>query len=143
MQLPASYVFALPREYRGHPHFWERAMSRRQFLGTSAVAGGAVVSAPLWGPALAEASSMVDPKPIPQVILPGTPFHAQFLGTTTNPSSITDFRGMVGGVDLLGTGVGTDSTGDHPLFTAVDNRFMTGTYIGVDGKRHRGTFGFV
>lgn len=145
MQLPENFVFALPREYRGHAHFWERAMSRRQFLGTSAVAGGVVASAPLWAPALAQAGDMVDPRPIPQVIAPGAPFHLQLLGTTTNPSSITDFRGLVGGVDLVGTGVGTDTTTHQqtPLFTAVDNRFMTGTYVGVDGRRHHGTFGFV
>ncbi|TMF58615.1 MAG: twin-arginine translocation signal domain-containing protein, partial [Chloroflexi bacterium] len=27
--------------FAGHPHFWERAMSRRQFLAASAAASGA------------------------------------------------------------------------------------------------------
>jgi hypothetical protein len=25
----------------------------------------------------------------------------------------------------------------------MDNRFMQGTYVGVDGQRHQGTFGFI
>lgn len=25
----------------------------------------------------------------------------------------------------------------------IDNRFMLGTYVGIDGKRHHGTFGFI
>ena len=25
----------------------------------------------------------------------------------------------------------------------MDNRFMQGTYVGVDGRRHQGTFGFI
>lgn len=146
MRLPENYVFALPKEYRGHPHFWERAMSRRQFIGASAAAGGAVLSAPLWAPALVEASGAVDPKVIPQfVTVFGHDFHFQFLTATTEPSTITDFRGVVGGVDLWGTGLRTDAASGEQteFFTAVDNRFMTGTYVGVDGQRHRGTFGFV
>ena len=56
------------------------------------------------------------------------PFHVQLLGTAAEPSTITDFKGIVGGVDLLGTGVGTNTkTGVKThLFTAIDNRFMQG-----------------
>src|SRR2546425_4894776 len=50
----------------GHVHFWERPMSRRTFVGTSAVAGGAVVTAGMWAPLLVDASS-VEPTPIPAV----------------------------------------------------------------------------
>ncbi len=145
MYIPGSFVFPVPDGYVGHTHFWERALTRRQFIGTSALVGGAAVTAPLWSSVLAKAATTVDPIPIPQTIAPGAPFHVQFLGTNADPSSITDFKGIVGGVDLLGTGIGTDTaTGvKTQLFTAIDNRFMQGEYVGVDGMRHRATFGFV
>lgn len=145
MRIPEEFVLSMPDGYVGHPHFWERAMTRRRFLGTGAVLGGAALTAPLWGSVIAEAAdTMVDPRPIPQT-LDGTPFHLQLLSATTEPSSITDFRGLVGGADLLGTGWGTDTATGKKTFmwTAIDNRFMKGTYVGVDGKTHGGTFGFV
>ncbi len=145
MHIPRSFVYPLSGGYVGHTHFWERALTRRQFIGTSALVGGAAMTASLWSPVLARAATTVDPKAIPQTIAPGAPFHVEFLGPTTEPSSITDFKGVVGGVDLLGTGVGTDTaTGTKTqLFTAIDNRFMQGEYVGVDGMRHQATFGFV
>jgi hypothetical protein len=145
MHIPGSFVFSMPDGYVGHKHFWERAVTRRRFIGTSALVGGAAATAPLWSALVAEAATKVDPRPIPQTIAPGAPFHIELLGSTAEPSSITDFRGIIGGVDLLGTGVGTDTaTGvETPLFTAIDNRFMQGEYVGVDGKRHHATFGFV
>ncbi|MDQ6877712.1 MAG: twin-arginine translocation signal domain-containing protein [Candidatus Dormibacteraeota bacterium] len=145
MHIPSNFVIPEPEGYVGHTHFWERALTRRQFIGTSAVVGGAAITAPLWPTVLVEAGTMVDPRPIPQVIAPGAPFHVQFLGTNAEPSTITDFKGIVGGVDLLGSGVGTDTTTglETHLFTAIDNRFMQGVYVGVDGKRHHATFGFV
>ena len=44
------------RSYVGHDHFWQRAMSRRQFLGTTAAATAAVATSSVWFPAIAEAS---------------------------------------------------------------------------------------
>lgn len=145
MHIPRDFVIAMPDGYKGHPHFWERALTRRQFIGTSAAVGGAALTAPLWTSTVASAATMVDPKPIPQVIAPGAPFHAELLGVTAEPSTITDFKGVIGGVDLVGTGTGTDTaTGVKThLFTAIDNRFMKGVYRGVDGKEHHATFGFV
>jgi hypothetical protein len=145
MQIPSQFVFPKPEGYRGHPHFWERAINRRQFMGATALAGGAVLSAPLWSPLVAQAATRVDPKPIPQTIAPGAPFHLELLGAKSEPSTITDFRGIVGGADLLGRGFVTeDESGKEAhLWTAIDNRFMQGTYVGVDGIRHRGTLAFV
>lgn len=145
MQIPGNFVIPVPEGHVGHPHFWERVLTRRQFIGTSALVGGAATTAPMWSSSVVSAATMVDPKPIPQTIAPGAPFHLELLGTGAEPSSITDFKGIVGGVDLLGTGVGTDTTTGvkTPLFTAIDNRFMQGVYVGVDGKRHHATFGFV
>ena len=122
-----------------------RAISRRQFLGTSAAVGGVAITAPLWSSVVASAATVADPKPIPQTIAAGAPFHIELLGAQAEPSAITDFTGIVGGVDLLGTGTGTDTTtgAKTPLFTAIDNRFMKGVYVGVDGKQHHATFGFV
>ena len=145
MHIPGGFSIPTPDGYRGHPHFWERVITRRQFIGTSALVGGAAMTAPLWSSAVVSAATMVDPKPIPQTIFPGAPFHIELLGAHAEPSTITDFTGIIGGVDLVGTGVGTDTaTGvQTPLFTAIDNRFMKGVYIGVDGKEHHATFGFV
>src|SRR5260370_36062199 len=64
--------------YVGHAHFWERAMlSRRQFIGTSVGAAGAVLSSGLWLPAVAHADGgdQVAPRPIPggtPILGPGT-----------------------------------------------------------------------
>jgi hypothetical protein len=145
MHIPKSFVIPVPEGYVGHPHFWERALTRRQFMGTTALVGGAAMTAPLWSSAIAQAATMVDPRPIPQTIAPGAPFHVQLLSTTSEPSTITDFRGTIGGADLLGRGWATDTETNETrhLWTAIDNRFMQGTYVGVDGKRHHGTFGFV
>jgi len=56
------------------------------------------------------------------------------------PSSITDFDGAVGVAHFEGTG--KDSQGNDLLYD-VDLRFMQGTYRGVDGELHDGTFAFI
>jgi len=120
-----------------------RPPSRRQFLGRAAQVGLAVGAAVLL-PARAWARHHVDPRPIPGTI-PDTPFHHEFPGPADQPSHepshITDFHGTVGVLDFEGTGRGTGY--DEPLPYSGDVRFQTGTYIGVDGGRHRGTFAFV
>jgi hypothetical protein len=138
--------------YVGHTHFWERAMlSRRQFIGTSVGAAGAVLSSGLWLPAVAHADVQhnVAPRPIPggiQFPFAGTEvFHVFPPVHGAEPSTIFDFNGFVGVAHITGTGTGTDTaTGTTtPLLFDVDNRFMQGVYVGVDGKKHRGTFGFI
>jgi hypothetical protein len=57
------------------------------------------------------------------------------------PSTIGDFRGVVANARISGTGTGTGF--DHPLTFQADMTVMQGTYIGVDGRHHQGTFGFV
>jgi hypothetical protein len=130
----------------GHAHFWERAMlSRRQFIRTSVGATGAVLSSALWIPAVAHASggAQVPPIPIPGGVAPG--IHVFLPGHGAEPSTIFDFNGFIGVAHLTGTGTGTDTTtgATTPLLFDIDNRFMKGVYVGVDGKKHRGTFGFV
>ena len=116
-------------------------MSRRQFLGTTAGAAAAAATSSLWFPTLAEAAGS-DPVPIPGGFAPG--FHV-FLGPEVEPSSIFNFRGVVGVAVVQGTGTGTNTrTGERTaLLFDSDNRFMQGEYIGMDGLRHEGTFGFV
>jgi hypothetical protein len=69
------------------------------------------------------------------VLFPGTPFHVMF-PDSEEPSSITDFNGFVGATDIQGTGT-------SGLLFDLDMRFMKGVYVGMDGRVHRGTFGFV
>src|SRR5260370_18313322 len=59
----------------------------------------------------------------PQVF-DGSPFHFQFQTPTTEPSSITDFHGIVGGADLLGEGwcTETETAKTTHRFTAPDTR---------------------
>lgn len=130
------------RTYVGHDHFWERAMSRRQFLGTTAAGAAAAATSSLWFPMLAEASGGRAPVPIPGGFAPG--FHA-FLGPGVEPSSIFNYRGTTGVATVQGTGTGTNTeTGDQTaLLFDSDNRFMAGDYVGVDGRRHEGTFAFI
>jgi hypothetical protein len=121
--------------YAGHAHFWQRALSRRRVIqGAAASSAAALASGLLPRMAYAKPAS-ADPRPIPGVLFPDTPFHVNFPGSE-EPSSITDFNGFVGATDLQGTGT------DGLLFD-LDMRFMQGTYVGVDGRLHRGTFGFV
>jgi hypothetical protein len=125
----------------GHQHFWERALSRRQFLGTAAAASGAAAAASLWVPGLAKAAApgAGTPRPIPGTVAPLAPFHVKLPGAGAEPSTITDFNGFVAIADIEGTGTGTD----NGLTFGADMRFMTGTFKGTDNRIHRGTFGFI
>lgn len=122
--------------YVGHAHFWERAFTRRQAIKSAAAGTAIVLGSGLLAPDLALAwRAAVAPKPIPETIAPGAPFHVLDPGSE-EPSTIYDFNGFVGATEIQGTGT------DGLLFDA-DMRFMKGTYVGVDGKVHHGTFGFV
>jgi hypothetical protein len=120
----------------GHAHFWERALSRRQVIKTAAGGTAVALGSGLWMPGLAQAArkTAADPKPIP-LTLDGTPFHVLLPGQG-EISAITDLNGFVGIAAVTGTG--TDG-----LTFDTDLRFMQGVYVGVDGRVHRGTFGFV
>jgi hypothetical protein len=94
----------------------------------------------------------VAPLPISGGFIPspygGPDVHSEVVGpadSTTpglggEPSSITDFDGLVGVAHVQGTG--TDGQGNSLLWDA-DLRFMQGEYRGVDGRLHTGTFAFV
>jgi hypothetical protein len=134
----SSAVTVRPLE-PGHRH----GPSRRRFLagaglGAVGVVGSQVAGA---GPALA-ARRAGDPRPIPGGIQPFGPgtevFHVFFPGTG-EPSTITDFNGFVGVAHITGTGAGANAD----LSFDVDNRFMTGEYIALDGRHFNASFGFL
>ena len=62
-----------------------------------------------------------------------------------DPSAIYDFKGFIGSADLNLTGTGTDlNTGMSGKYTFhTDSRFMSGVYLGTDGQKRRGNFGFI
>jgi hypothetical protein len=128
-----------------HSHFWERALSRRNFLAAAGLAGGAVVTSSAWMPAVAKTGT-VAPRPIPYgTMVGGQLFRFLFPGANTDESSIYDFKGTVGVAEISGSGAGVHN--GQPLASNAefgsDNRFMKGVYVGVDGKHHHGTFGFI
>jgi hypothetical protein len=128
-----------------HSHFWERALSRRHFLAATGLAGGAIVTSSAWMPALAKTANAA-PRPIPYgTMIGGTLFHFQSPTPNTDESSIYDFKGTVGVAEISGPGAGVHN--GAPLASNAefgsDNRFMKGVYVGTDGKRHHGTFGFI
>ena len=128
---------------QGHSHFWERVLSRRRFMGTSAQIGIAVASSAFWMPSLIGGTfGSGTPKPIPATTsLPFGNFHFFFPGAGAEPSLITDFDGFVGVADIKGgTGKGP---GGAPFRWNADNRFMKGTYKADDGTTREGAFAFV
>ena len=136
--------------------FWQRAMSRRQFVrsavGVASV--GAAMGSGVWRSGLAVADSGGAPVPIHG----GTPvlggaFHV--FGPTANgsfdpidaePSTITDFNGSVGLAYISGMVTRTNTkTGEVRTlpFVDTDMRFMKGVFRGTDGKNHKGAFAFL
>ena len=141
-----SEVAACP----GHAHFWEREMSRHQFIKTAAGATGIILGAGAFFPtALQAATQAARPRPIPGGVRfagPRSPFlHIFPPKRGSEPSTITNFKGFVGVAVIRGWGTGTNTnTGaTTQLFYFVHNRFMKGRYVGLDGRGHRGTFGYI
>jgi hypothetical protein len=137
-----------------HNHFGLHSLSRRQFLGAAAATAGALATGLRIPPVLADNDKLatVFPLPIPggtQITFPdkfSTLVH-HFPSTANNPSApisepseITDFNGVVGLDQTVGTGV--DNSG-NTLSYKVDNGFMSGLYRGEDGRMHHGTFAFL
>jgi hypothetical protein len=132
-----------------------RRTSRRHFMRTTAAAigTGAVVGSGLWRSVLAAAKGSADPKPIPG----GTPglggaFHVYGPGLPgadppdSEPSTITDFNGVVGLAFISGSVERTRiSTGEKDIlpFLFSDMRFMKGVFRGTDGRTRRGAFAFI
>ena len=130
----------------GHAHFWERAAanSRRSFL-----QAGAMLAAGLAIPTMLRASEEHPlPNPIPgglDLLGNGHIFHVYLPGTSPELATITDFNGVLGATEVLGSwsGGGVTPPADTPLVFDADLRFMDGEYIGRDARHHQGTFAFV
>jgi hypothetical protein len=62
-----------------------------------------------------------------------------------DPSTITDFKGVIANADLNFGGTGTDlNTGANTPYTFhTDWRFFKGTFVGIDGLEHKGTLSFI
>ena len=59
------------------------------------------------------------------------------------PSTIFDFSGRVAIMDLIGDGIRCVDGVEEPAAFRADLRFFDGNYIGLDGRRHQNTFGFI
>ena len=132
---------SIPQRHTGHAHFWERAaiVSRRGFLGAAA-AGIAL-------PSISGSSLSTLPKPIPgglDLLGNGHNFHVFLPGTSPELSTITDFNGVLGATDVLGSWNGpVPNPNNLPLIFDADMRFMSGEYIARDGRHRQGLFAFV
>jgi hypothetical protein len=146
------------------PQYLRRGISRRALLHHT-MGAGAVLGSGLWMPAHAEddhAKPCGVPLPIPHTTAgPFGPLHFYFPGpidgslagtdgTGTHPegrdpSTITNFEGVVGQVDLTFSGTATDSnTGSQATYSFhTDSRFIKGDFIASDQRRHKGAFAFI
>jgi hypothetical protein len=124
-------------------------VGRRGFvLGAAGLTGAAVGGGWLTGAPAASAHpsrhrhlSTAAARPIPggiQPLGPGTEVFHVILPGQGEPSTITDFKGEVGVAVTDGRGTGPNAA--HAF--EIDIRFMDGTFVGLDGRRSAGTFGF-
>jgi len=140
----------------------EKWLSRRNLIrgaAGSAAGAGLLLGSGVRFPALAQEAAQETcrdlPRPIPHISTPPGG-HFFFPGpvnaspvtspnTGHDPSTITDFQGMIGQADLFFTGTGTKlDTGESMTYGFhTDWRFMTGVFIGVDGLQHNGTLSFI
>ncbi|HZQ68671.1 MAG TPA: twin-arginine translocation signal domain-containing protein [Terriglobales bacterium] len=153
-RLPETSVSPPTIHNVGHSHFWARALSRRNFIASSAAAAGLAIAPSLTFPTLAEAEGnspglFCSPSPTPitggtELLGPGTElFHFFLPGPGSEPSTVGNFNGCIGLASGHGTGTITDDSGESSVTFANDVRFMTGTYVGQDGKQRKGSFAFV
>jgi len=134
------------------PPLLERGLNRRQFIRTAGVAAGVAAGSGLWGPlmssALADSSKKTLPKHIPggiRIFGPGTRvFHLFPPIPGLEPSTITDFDGVVGAAAIKGSGTAENGKGEKSTRPFdVDMRFMKGRYIDRAGNERHGTFAFI
>ncbi len=139
----------------GRPHASERSVSRRRFVCIAGGAAGLVLSGHgLWRPAALQAQSGgAMPKPLSGgtntawgvFIHHYSPKPGGDLAAMDDPSQITDLDGWICDSRIFGMGTGTDlKTGSATRYPfTADMGIMKGTYVGEDGRRHTGVFGFI
>jgi hypothetical protein len=125
-------------------------LTRRHALQRGAVALGGVAGLGLLDPGSVLGSAFAPPRPIPGGLSLSTgtfekngDLHFFLPGIGYEMSTITDFNGVVGGSQTRGTAQGTDGTTSTSYSFDCDMRFMRGAYVGVDGRMHNGSFGFI
>lgn len=142
----------------------QRGVTRRSLIrgATGAAAGaGLMLSSGLSLPALADDDEhnncRVLARPIPHITGPGhfffpgppdgsaPPSFPHFPNAGFDPSTITDFKGVVANADLNFAGTGTDlNTGNSTPYTFhTDWRFFKGTFVSIDGHMREGTLSFI
>ena len=128
------------------------ALSRRNFFGRAAMAGGAVllgssIPSKVWAedeglPGLCDL-----PVPIPHVTSPPGAhfFFPAPVSTGADPSVIFNFKGFIAQADLNLTGTGTDLTtgATAPYHFHTDMRVMHGVFVGTDQDERHGSFAFI
>lgn len=154
-------------------NFWkkhqEKLLSRRNLIrGAAGTAAGAglLLSSGLGQPVRAGGDDESErnkckalPRPIPHITMPpGTHFFfpgppdgsapstfPHFPNAGFDPSTVTDFKGLIANADLNFAGTGTDlNTGASVPYTFhTDWRFFNGTFVAVDGLEHEGTLTFI
>ena len=139
----------------------EKWVTRRNLIrgAAGAVAGAGLLGAGLRSSAVADNDDegkhnkcKALARPIPHITTPPGQ-HFFFAGPPDgsaapagfDPSTITDFKGVIANADLNFGGTGTDlNTGANTPYTFhTDWRFFKGTFVGIDGLEHKGTLSFI
>ena len=144
----------------------QQSVSRRNLIrgAGTAVGAGLVLGSVLGTQTLAEDEDegrhnkcKALARPIPHITGPGHFFfpgppdgsapptfpHFPFAGF--DPSTITDFKGVIANADLNFAGVGTnlETSETVPYQFHTDWRFFKGTFVAIDGIEHKGTLTFI
>ena len=144
--------------FPGHRHFAQRLLSRRGFLERTGLTVGALAATGLLPEVARSAYALsshghnsttaATPLPIPggmQLLGPDGPlFHLFLPASGAEPCTITNFNGFVGWAAVGGFGTHTviGQAPEHLPFES-DVRFMSGEFVGADGRNHHGAFAFI
>jgi hypothetical protein len=116
-------------------------------LQRSGIALAGVAGLGLVDPSSVFGSAFSPPAPIPggfdvnfNPVPSGAVIHVLPPSVGSEMSSITDFNGVIGASETQGTAQGSDDT---TYSFDCDMRFMRGAYVGLDGRMHNGSFGFI
>jgi len=123
-------------------------LSRRQALRRGAMAVGGAAGLGLLDPSGVLGKTTAAPRPIPggldlttlMYVPTGADIHCLLPCIGFEMATVTDFNGVVGGSETRGTAHGSDGTS---YTFDCDMRFMEGLYVGLDGRPHLGSFGFI
>ncbi len=147
--------------------WWKRQRLSRRNLIHGAAGAGLLLNSRLSLPAFAqdddddENDNKCKPlaRPIPHITTPpgqhfffpgppdgsAPPSFPHFPNAGFDPSTITDFKGVIAQVDLNFGGTGTDlnTSTSTPYTFHTDWRFYKGTFVGVDGIARHGALTFI